>query len=189
MNPAISEKTTITIERRDDGGYDAWLVRTVGDQSTYDQIDTSDLCEPIPYGRSVDTWAASLSDLDLETAILIFTERWTWDTGKEEDRICLEALEVETKFRKENTLTSNQIPPHTHAFGSINRPVNPQRGDLWVNGMNGQAEYFDGNHWHPCRITTQNAQYTAVAGPQGLEHTHAILPNYTIAPAGGKSTP
>lgn len=189
MNPAIVEKTTITIERRDDGGYDAWLVRTVGDQSTYDQIDTSDLCEPIPYGRSVDTWAASLSDLDLETAILIFTERWTWDTGKEEDRICLEALEVETKFRKENTLTANQLPPHTHSLSPILRPTNANKGDLWINPSDGMAEVYDGSHWHPARFTTANCT-TSMAGPQGMEHSHALdLSSFRIVPAGSKSTP
>lgn len=197
----IITKVSIEIERQDDGSYEAWKVTTTGSNSVFDPIKTEHISKPIPYGQSVEAWANSLNGDELEAAILIFTDRWTWDTGQEEDRICLEALEEERKFRTA-PLHSHEIPQHTHGMGShthsfnpqppglgFPRPTHPVAGDMWTDPVTFQSEVFDGSHWHPVQFQPLgHGGYTSVAGPQGMEHTHAIGPNYVIQPY-GKSSP
>ena len=200
MNQAeeLPTRISIEIERQDDGSYAAWKVTTTGNKSVFDPIKTEQISKPIPYGESVQNWANNLNGDELEAAILIFTERWTWDTGLEEDRICLEALEEERKFRNA-PLHSHEIPAHTHNQGAHThnfgypitgtpRPVNPSAGEVWTDPVTFQSEVFDGNHWHPVRLTAAAGSYTSVAGPQGMEHSHSIAPNFVIQPF-GKSSP
>jgi len=86
---------TIEVKRRPDGTYEAW------DAKTLKLVSTERIQEPIPYGESVQDWASRLTDLELEAAVLIFTDRWTWDVGRDEDRVCLEAVEAELQRRRE----------------------------------------------------------------------------------------
>ena len=194
MNQAeeIQEKVWIKTTRRDDGGYDAWRVTDSAKHGrVFDPIPTERFEKPIPYGESVIEWADSLNNDELEAAVLIFTDRWTWDTGEEEDRICLEALEKEREWRKEGrALDISQMPTHTHALTvQQGRPQNAQKDDLCYNPASGEIEQFDGNHWHPAKVTTANCTTSVWVDSNGIGHNHQVSPQFTILPAGGKSTP
>ena len=149
----------IEIERQDDGSYHAWRTHTHGDHLTYDNIPTSRISKPIPYGKSVEKWANDLSWDELEAAILIFTDRWTWDSGTEEDRICLEALEAEWKWRGDEN-------GHNHVFTSHTPPANPVDGQMYFDTMSGQFKVFTQCAWHP------------ISGPP-TSHTHTFFSSPT----------
>lgn len=131
---------TVEVKRRPDGTYEAW------EAGTLKPVSTERIHKPIPYGESVQNWASGLTDLELEAAVLIFTDRWTWDVGRDEDRVCLEAIEAELQKRRELSEESpsrpfavNQIPPSLQ--------IRPPVGALAVDSIKHEVSIYTGRKW------------------------------------------
>jgi hypothetical protein len=50
-------------------------------------------------------WMLNMDDTELEAALQIYTDRWTFQSGDEYDKLALEALEVERERRKQTKST------------------------------------------------------------------------------------
>jgi hypothetical protein len=50
-------------------------------------------------------WLLDMDDTQLEAALQIYWDRWTFQTGKEDDNLALEALEEERKRRSQSNST------------------------------------------------------------------------------------
>lgn len=172
---------TVQIKKIQKGEYEAWKITPHDDgrTNTFDPINTAHISEPIPYGQSVDAWAAELDYNELEAALLIFTDRWTWDEGTPEDKVCLEAIERERERREEqqNWLHAGS---HTHSIAVHGAPpVNPVEGMMHV-GANGQVQVFAAGRWCAVTISSQNTPQPA--------HSHGSH-SHTIAGASGHAHP
>jgi len=69
-----------------------YLVR----EHTGDQIRIS----PPEEFEDVHDWMLNMDDTELEAALQIYSDRWTFQSGKDHDKITLEALEIERDRRK-----------------------------------------------------------------------------------------
>lgn len=164
---------TVRIDKVARGEYEAWKITPYQDDSgsTLDPIDTTNISKPIPYGQSVDIWATNLDDNELEAALLIFTDRWTWDEGTPEDKICLEAIEREKERRDEET--NWQTPPHSHVFSLMPgaRPQQPFEG-MVHSQPDGKLAVYRNGQWCPVSISSQKTIQHA--------HSHGRLPNTSV---------
>lgn len=173
---------TVTVKKIGPNEYEAWKVTPQDVGNTYDPINTSHISEPIPYGQSVDAWAAELDWDELEAALIIFTDRWTWDNGQREDKVCLEALERE-KERREEQENWLHAGSHVHAInmhGPV--PTNPTEGMMHVDS-NGRVMVFNSGQWCPVSISSQHTISNAGS------HTHSFGMTPTPFAKPPKSTP
>ena len=171
---------TVRIEKVARGQYDAWKVTPYPDGTghTLDPINTAHISEPIAYGLSVDAWAAELDDNELEAALLIFTDRWTWDEGTPEDKVCLEALEREKEKRdeQENWLHAGSHLTNIALHGA--QPQNPVEGRMHVQ-PNGRVMVYNNGQWCPVSISSQGT----------IQHAHSQGAPTHSTPTPKKSSP
>lgn len=173
---------TIRIDKISRGEYEAWKVTPYPDGSgnTIDPINTAHISEPIAYGQSVDAWAAELDDNELEAALLIFTDRWTWDEGTPEDKVCLEAIEREKKRRDEqdNWLYAGLLSPGVSHGGSP--PAHPAIGMIHVE-QNGNVLFYDGVNW--CSVSISSQGTIIHSHSHSFSHSNFPLPTTSIGGA------
>lgn len=55
---------------------------------------------PPAESQDVYDWMLNMDDTELEAALQIYSDRWTFQSGKDRDKVTLEALEVERERRK-----------------------------------------------------------------------------------------